>query len=399
MALPLTYNWRNLRARKLSTALTLVVVGVVVFVLTVLLSFAAGIRASLTATGSALNVIVLKPGATAESMSILRPEEVNRIAGAPGLAVLAERLGEALPGSMLLSSEVNVQTDLPRRDAASSGKTANVAVRGVDDIAFAVHPEIRLTRGRRFQQGVPEVIVGQAALERYAGLELGDELELGRFGDRHFRVVGVFAASGGALESEIWAPRTILADVYYRTVTSSVCLRLNSLAAVQPAIDYVNGPSVQLQARGELEYYASLARTTRDIVLLTSILVAIMATGASFAVANTMYAAVDNRRREIAMLRTIGFSRRSIMLAFVVESLLVCLLACAAGLFGSLFISGARQDFMSDATFTALAYELKVTPAIMGAALGVAVLVGVCGALAPARRAARTNIIAAVRKG
>ena len=86
VALPLYYNWRNLRRRKLSTALTFVVVAVVVVVLCVLLSFTAGIQASLMATGSNLNLIVLKPGATAESTSVLLPDEVGRLLQTPGLA-------------------------------------------------------------------------------------------------------------------------------------------------------------------------------------------------------------------------------------------------------------------------------------------------------------------------
>lgn len=398
MPLPLYYNWRNLVARKLSTGLTLVVVGVVVFVLAVLLSFAAGIRASLVSTGSPLNVIVLKPGATAESTSILRPDEYNRIAQAPGIARLPQALGDAPAGSLLISPEVNVQTTLPRKNDRG-GKLANVAVRGVDDVAFAVHPEVRLIAGNRFRQGAPEVIVGRAARERYGPLELGDQVPLGRKADRTYTVVGIFEAAGGALESEIWAPRTILSDSYFRAFTSSVCVRVDDPAGIPDLVAYVNGPAVGLEARPELKYYRDLAERTREIVWLSSVLVSIMAIGAVFAVANTMYSAVDNRRREIAMLRTIGFGRGAIMLAIVIESLLVCTLACAAGLAGSLALSGARQDFFSDTTFTVLAYELKVTPPVIAAAVGTALLVGTVGALAPAVRAARTNILQAVRKG
>ena len=387
MALPLSYNWRNLVARRLSNGLTFVVVGVVVFVLAVLLSFAAGIRASLVATGSPYNLVVLKPGATAESTSILRFEEVNRVTSTPGIATLAADLGEARAGSPLLSSELNVQTNLPRR-TRDEGQTANVAVRGVDDVAFAVHPEVQLVAGRRFQQGTPEIIVGRAAQQRFGGLELGAEVELGRFGNRRFKVVGVFAAGGGAFESELWAPRTILSDVYFRAITSSVCLRMQSPDAIPAAVAYIDGPAVQLEARPRLAYSEGLAKTTRDIVVLTSILVGIMAIGAMFAVANTMYSAVDNRRREIAMLRTIGFGRGAILLSIAIESLLVCTLACIAGLAGSLALSGTRQDFISDATFTVFAYELKVTPPIIVAALLTSLVVGLVGALAPAVRAA-----------
>jgi ABC-type lipoprotein release transport system permease subunit len=389
MALPLAYNWRNLFVRKLSTALTFTVVAVVVFVLTVLLSFAAGIRASLTASGTPRNVIVLKPGSTSESTSIIRPEESARLSQAPGIAADEN-------GALLISHELCVQTSIPRR--GPGGRLANVAVRGVTPAAFQVHDDVRVVEGRAFHPGSLEVMVGKAARERYANLQVGGELSIGRFSSRVCRVVGVFEANGGAMESEIWAPLTVLSDAYSRRFISSAVLRLRDPAAAQETIDYLAGPAVDLEAKRETDYYNDLSAKTREIAVLTTILVSIMAVGAVFAVANTMYAAVDGRRREIAMLRTIGFSRASIMIAFVIESLMICLAACACGLAGSLFLNGSRQDFLSNATWTVLAYELRVTPGIMLGALALSAVVGVAGAMAPAVRAARTGVIEALRK-
>lgn len=389
MPLPVTYNWRNLFVRKLSTGLTFVLVAVVVFVLAVLLSFSEGIRASLAVTGSPHNLIVLKPGSTSESTSILTPDETNRLVQAPGIAADSA-------GRLLISHELCVQTSIPRLD--SRGRLANVAIRGVDEVAFDLHEDVRLVEGRRFEPGTLEVVVGRAACQRYAGLNLGAKLALGRLQNRICRVVGVFSAGGGALESEIWAPRTVVADAYNRRLSSSVIIRLDHPSLAPVAIDYINGPAVNLEAKPEPAYYKDLSSKTREIVVLTTILIAIMAIGAVFAVANTMYAAVDGRRREIAMLRTIGFTRRSIMLSFVIESLLICGVACAVGLGASFLFHGRRQDFLSDATWTVLAYELKVTPRTVLTALLMSLLVGVVGALAPAVRAARTQVIEALRK-
>ena len=390
MALPLYYNWRNLLVRRLSTTLTFVVVGVVVFVLALLLSFAAGIRASLVASGSPENVLVLTPGSTSESTSIIRPSELAPLVQTPGVAQ-DER------GRPLLSPELCVQTTLRR--PGSGGGQANVAVRGVDDTAFAVHPEVRIVEGRPFQQGALEAIVGKAARDRYLGLQVGDRLTLGRRGEREFAIVGVFETAGGALESEIWTPRTMLEDAFQRRFLSSVCLRLADPATAPQAIAFINGPAIGLAAQPETHYYTKLAAKTREIVVLTTLLITIMAIGAAFAVANTMYSAVDSRRREIAMLRTLGFGGGSILLAFVVESLLICLAACGAGLAATALFNGSRQDYLSDTTWTVLAYELRLTPQIVAASLATALLVGLAGALAPATRAARLNILEAVRKG
>ncbi|GMV96739.1 MAG: ABC transporter permease [Phycisphaerae bacterium] len=389
MPLPLTYNWRNLFVRKLSTSLTFVMVAMVVFVLAVLLAFSEGIRASLAATGSPDNVIVLNPGSTAESTSIIVPEDAHRLVQTPGVARDAA-------GRLMISQELCAQTSIPRR--GPQGTPANVAVRGVDEIAFAIHRELRLVEGRCFEPGALEVVVGQAARRRYANLDVGGQVALGRNTHHAYRVVGIFEAAGGALESEIWAPRTMISDSFARRVISSALIRIEDPALIPAAVAYIKGPAVNLDAKAEIDYYKDLSAKTLEIVVLTTVLVAIMGVGAAFAVANTMYAAVDGRRREIAMLRTIGFSRRSIMTAFVVESLLICSTACVVGLAASFFFHGSRQDFLSDATWTVLAFELKITRTNVLAAFVLATLVGVIGALAPAVRAARTQVIEALRK-
>lgn len=390
MPLPLTYNLRNLWVRRLSSSFTFVVIGVVVFVLAVLLSFAEGIRASLIANGRSDNVLVLKPGATAESTSIILPQEAARLVQAPGIAKDAR-------GYPMVSREVSVQTSLQR--LTQPGLKANVAVRGVDPAAFDVHPEVRLVEGRLFEMGKLEAIVGRAAAQRYAGLSIGDGIILGRSGNRSYRVVGVFEAAGGSFESEIWAPRTMVQDSYGRKFISSAVVRIAPDADPEAAIDYINGPAVELDAKRETTYYDELTRKTTEIVVLASMLVGIMAIGAAFAVANTMYAAVDARRREIAMLRTIGFSRGSIILSFVVESMLLSAFACTAGLAASLLLNGVRQDFLSDTTWTVLAYELRVTPQVMLTAVALAGGVGLVGALAPAIRASRVQAVWALRRG
>lgn len=389
MALPLSYNWRNLFVRKLSTALTFTVVGVIVAVLCVLLSFAAGIRVSLRSSGSPLNVMVLKTGATAESTSIITPEEANRLVQTPGIA-------QDENGQMLISQELSAQTSIPRK--GPEGNPANVAVRGVDDMAYAIHPEVKIIEGRGYEPGALEVIVGKQAQDRYRDLHVGGQVQLGRAANRTYTVVGVFEAGGGAFESEIWGSRATITDSYNRRFISSAVLRLADPSNADAAIKYLKGSAVRLNAKLETEYYEDLTSKTQQIVALTSMLIGIMAIGAVFAVANTMYASVDSRRREIAMLRTIGFTRTSIITSFLLESILICLFACATGVAAGSLVDGSRQDFLSDSTWTVLAYELRLTPDVILTALGVAMAVGLIGGLAPALKASRIGIIEALRK-
>lgn len=387
--LPLTYNWRSLFVRKQSTMLTFVVVTTLVFVLSVLLSFVAGLRESLAASGCPDNLVVLAPGATAESTSLILPAEVARLTQVGGI-------GQDAFGMPLISREICVQTSIPRRGSGAS--LANVGVRGVDEVAFLVHREVKITEGRNLRPGTLEVIVGKAAWARYRGLGLGGEVPLGRLGNRTFTVVGLFEANGGAMENEIWAVRTILADTYDRPLISSAHISVAPGYSVRRAIAEITGPTVNLSARTEVGYYEELSVKTREVVSLATILVGIMSLGAVFAVANTMFAAVDGRRREVAMLRTLGFGRLSIGFAFIVEAFLVCSAAGVIGLLGSALSSGAPQDCLSDASWTVVAYERRVTPTICAIALCVSTCVGTLGALAPALRAARTNVASALRK-
>ncbi|TWT41223.1 Macrolide export ATP-binding/permease protein MacB [Phycisphaerae bacterium RAS1] len=388
MALPLSYNWRNLLARKVSSGLTFTVVTVVVLVLAVLLSFSAGIGASLVASGSSRNILVLKPGATAESTSIIIPSECVQVMQTPGAAIGPD-------GRPLISQEICVQTSIPRR---GGGAMANVAVRGIDLVGLSVHDEVKIVEGRCFEPGLLEVIVGKAAAERYEGLTLGSRIKLGRFGNRDCEIVGIFESGGSAFESELWAPRSTIADSYARSLASTIVVKLDDPASAPAAMAYIKGPTVQLLPRLETAYYADLLAKTRQIVAVTGILVFIMSIGAVFAVANTMYAAVDGRRREIAMLRTIGFSRAVIVASFVIESVILCLAAAVFGLALGGLLNGSRQDFLSDTTWTVLAFELRVTPGVALSSLALATVVGVAGALVPAIKAARVPILEALRK-
>lgn len=366
-----------------------VVVATLVFVLSVLLSFVAGLQDSVKASGAADNLVVLAPGATAESTSLILPEEVARLTQVEGI-----RKDDS--GAPLISSEIYVQTTRPRRGAR--GAMAHVGVRGVDPIAFQVHRAVRVTEGQLFQPGSRQVIVGKAAAVRYEGLEIGQEIPLGRLGNRLFTVVGVFETGGSALENEIWAPRTAMADAYERRLVSSVHVGVAAEHSAAEVMARIAGPAVSLSARTEEGYYAELLVKTEEVVSLATFLVLVMSLGAVFAVANTMFAAVDGRKREVAMLRTLGFGRFAVGFSFVTEAFLVCGAAAIVGLLASTLTSGAPRDFLSDSSWTAIAYERRMTPMICVIAMGVSCAVGMLGALVPAMRAAQTNPTTALRR-
>ena len=122
-----------------------------------------------------------------------------------------------------------------------------------------------------------------------------------------------------------------------------------------------------------------------------------MAIGSSFAAMNTMYAAVAYRSREIATLRVIGFSRPSILTSFVFEAVLLSLLGAAVGIVLMLPFNGMTTGTQNQITFSEVVFSLQMTPVVIAAAVGFAVVMGLFGGIAPAWHAARQNILTALR--
>jgi putative ABC transport system permease protein len=393
MALPLSYHWRNLFVRKTTTLLTLLVIAAVVGVFSWMIGFAAALERSLATAADDHKLVVLKRGSTAESNSALPVEEYNR------LSQLTDVAHDPATNAPLISPEMMVQVSLPRiRDR---GKTSgNVAVRGVTKAAFAVHTNVRASGGT-FSEAEPQVIVGRSAAEQFAGLQVGDSVNLGFGNDRAFRVVGHFTADGGPMESEIWGYLPSLLNAYNRTMYSSAWARLAAAADPQEVIDRIKGPAIQLEAQTEAQYWMAQSQAIRRYLFVAYVLVFVMALAAVFSIANTTFAMVAGRTREIAMLRTIGYSGRHILSGFVIESVVLSLLGGAAGCAGCLVwlnIEGNTKDMFGASTFTTLAFKISLTPQTAGAALLLVTAVGMAGALIPAWRASRIGVVEALRE-
>jgi putative ABC transport system permease protein len=270
----------------------------------------------------------------------------------------------------------------------------------VTETAFKVHTNVE-TSGRIFTAGSREVLVGATAAKQFGGLEVGKTVQLGYGGDREYTVVGHFTAGGGPLESEIWGYLPSLMNAYNRTMYSSAYLRLSEGTNVEAAIEEIKSPTIQLEARTEGEYWSQQSSNIKTYLMITRMLVAVMSLAAICSIANTMFAMVAGRGREIAMLRTIGYSGRQILTGFVMEAVLLTLMGGIAGCLGCvawLWLVGNTKDMFGASTFTTLAFEIRLTPLTAVWALLSVAAVGVLGALIPAMRAARVQVIAALRE-
>ncbi len=393
MALPFSYHWRNLFVRKTTTLLTVLVIAAVVGVFTWMLGFAAALDGSLSQARDETKVLVLKRGATAETNSAIPVDDYNK------LNQLTDVARDPTTNDPLISPEMMVQISRPR--VRDHGKTwGNIALRGVTRTAFKVHRNVKYT-GPEFPSGAQEVIVGMSAHKQFDGLNIGDTLDLGYSGNRSYTVVGYFSADGGPAESEVWGYLPSLMNAYNRTMYSAASLRLKGGADPRKVIEQIEGPAIQFTAQTEAQYWRSQSANINTYLKITRALVVIMCLAAVFSIANTMFSMVAGRTQEIAMLRTIGFSRGHILSGFVLESVCLSLLGgvvgCAACV-GWLQVVGSTKDMFGASTFTTLAFEIRLTPMTVVWALVSVVVVGVVGAWVPAMRAARIAVVTALRE-
>jgi putative ABC transport system permease protein len=388
MALPLTYNIRSVRARWVSSLVAIIGIAGAVSVFIAMLALARGFKATLVASGLPQNAIVQQAGADSEMTSAVELEAVRIVEDAPQVA-----RGGSDP---LVSPEVVVIASLQLRD--SPGSDANVQMRGVSPRVFAVRDNVRIVQGRAFQPGLYEIVVGKNAAVAYEGLDFGRRV---RIGPGTWTVVGIFDSNGSAFDSEVWADSSVLNANYQRPsgVFQSVTARLRSpddFPAFEASLK--RNPRVQLQAVREPAYYESQSRTVSTLITVLGGMVAIvMGLGAVLAALNTMYSAVAERSREIAVLRALGFGTMSIMLSFLVEALLIAAVGGLVGCLVVLPVNGVTTGTVNWQTFAHLSFAFRITPELLGLGLAFALLMGVMGGLPPAFRAARASVAMTLR--
>lgn len=383
-------NLRNLPQR-LGTSLV-VVIGIagVVGVLVSVLAMSEGFRHTLASTGRPDRVILLRAGSDSELSSGVPRDQAIVLAQLAGI-----RRGPG--GRPLASAELMVMVDLPRRGGSDPN---NVPFRGVQPAAFAIRDEVRLIEGRHFERGVREVIVGRKAAQQFAGLDVGSTIA---FRDSDWTVVGIFETGGDVHESEIWADAEAAMSAFRREGYQSVTATLadDSDAGLAAFKDVVSRDRrVSISVLREPEYYAKQATVLSNLINVLGYTVAgFMAVGAMFGALNCMYSAIASRQVEIATLRAIGFAGLPVVVSVMIEAVLLALVGGAVG--GALayvYCDGASLSTLNFNTFSQVAFEFRVTPALLGQGVLWALVIGVAGGLLPAIRAARLPVTVALRR-
>jgi putative ABC transport system permease protein len=387
-SVPISYNFRSIRARWTSTIVAVLGIAGTVGVFVAMLSLANGFKATLVASGSPGNALILRAGSPTEMMGGVTLDSVRVVQDAPGVA--RDSSGP------LVTQEVVGVMPFP---LISTGTDANVQVRGVSSNVLRIRTFAKVTEGRMFQPGLSEIVVGRNASRTYIGLTLGNTVQ---FGGGRWQVVGIFDAGGSAFDSEIWCDAKLLNEILKRpdNVFQSVTVHLASPQTFQQFKDSVTSdPRMNVDVTREIDYYAKQSTTmTRLITVLGGLVAAIMAIGAVFGALNTMYSAIAERGREIATMRAVGFSSSNVILSFLFEALSISLVGGILGCLAVLPLNGFTTNTMNFQTFANVAFAFKITFDLLLLGIVFALVMGVLGGMLPAIRAATRPVAVALRE-
>jgi putative ABC transport system permease protein len=386
MKIPFSYSLRNLSTRRLTTFLTASGMALVVFVFAAILMLAEGLQKTLIETGSYDNVVVIRKGSESEVQSGVERLQASIIETQPEVAIGSK-------GQPLIAKELVVLINLPKR---GSDKPGNVVMRGISENSFILRPQVKLIEGHMPRPGTSEIITGQSIAKRFKGVKIGETL---RHGMKEWNVVGIFDADNTGFSSEIWGDVDQLMQTFRRPVYSSVIFKLRDSAEFKKVKSRIeNDPRLTLEAMRETRYYEKQSEMMAKFLRILGIsLTIIFSLGAIIGAMITMYAAVANRTSEIGTLRALGFQKRSILIAFLIESLFLALSGGAVGLFLASFLQLFTISTMNWQTFSELAFSFSLTFKIASEALLFSLIMGLVGGLLPAVRAARMNIVDALR--
>ncbi|HZH82618.1 MAG TPA: ABC transporter permease [Phototrophicaceae bacterium] len=387
MQIPLKYILRSSVSRRLTTVITILGVALVVFVFSAVLMMANGVQKTLRSTGSDDNLIVVRKAALSEIMSIIDRE-------AAGIMVNLPQVMRFPDGTPMTSKEVVVIINLNKLGSAGIG---NVTVRGVEEAAFQLRPQVRIVEGRTFRWGSREVIAGAGITHRFAGAQIGEKV---KFGGDFWTVVGIFDSEGSGFDSELWGDLDQIADAFKRSSLSTVTLRLKNpddFSDVASAFESDNRLQYFVPKREKRFFEEQSEMMAKFIRILGIFITIIFSTGATIGAMITMYGAVANRTVEIGTLRALGFFRRSILLAFLMESLVLSFGGGLLGLGIASLLQFVTISTLNFGSFSELAFSFALSPGIVATSLGFSLLMGLIGGFLPAIGAARLNIVQALR--
>jgi putative ABC transport system permease protein len=386
MAIPISYNWRNLIVRKTTTIMTATGVALTVAVLLAVLGLVSGLESAFAATGDPQHVLVMRKGGNAELTSLLTQEQYQIVKNFPGIA-------KGPDGQPETSLEVVTIANMPSADRPDG---TNITLRGLSQAGIRMR-KIKIVQGRWFVPGHREIVVGKHLAEIYDNAHIGKRL---KFGKGEWLIVGVMDGSNTATDSEIWGDGNQIASDFNRpdTYSSALLQAMSDVSAAALKNSLENDRRLNVTVMNERQYYDAQTVSSAPIKFLGYFVCIIMAIGSCFASMNTMYAAVARRSKEIGTLRILGFRRGSILLSFFLESLMLSLLGGLLACLLVLPLNNVTSRMGNFITFSEMSFSIRIGWDIMAIGVIFALILGAIGGLLPARQAAKKEILAALRE-
>jgi ABC-type antimicrobial peptide transport system permease subunit len=386
MKIPLSYIFRNLWTRKVTTLLTAGGMALVVFVFAAVLMLDAGLRKTLVSTGTMDNAILLRASSQTEIQSGVYRDQASLVETLPEVARGAD-------GEPMVSKETLVLTQIPKR---GSDRPQNVIVRGMPQIGLVLRPQVHVIDGRMFRPGTSEVVIGRSIAENFDGVAIGERQ---RFAGRDWTIVGVFDAGKSGFDSEMWGDVEQMMQAFRRTAYSSVILRLRDRESFDDLVKRIaEDQRLVLDVKREPLFYEEQSKQLSTFISVLGITLSIIfSIGAMIGAMITMYASVASRTSEIGTLRALGFRRSSILGAFLLESVMLALVGGAVGLGLASLLQAFTITTMNWQSFSQLAFGFDLTPRIAVVTMLFAIFMGLAGGFLPSLRAARLEIVDSLR--
>lgn len=387
MKVPFKYIIKNFKTRKLTTLITISGIALVVFVFAAVLMMAYGIQKTLIATGSAENVIIARKSSNGEISSIIPGDIRSVIKTIPNIAKTPE-------GKPVISEEPVVIINLEIK----KGGMSNITVRGVSQEVFNLRPQVKLKEGRMFNPSLRELIVGKAISDKFIGAQIGSKI---RFAGDDWTIVGLMESEGSGFDSEVWGDSDQMLNAFKRgNAVSTVTFKLDkpdSFERIKQIFDSERRLQ-QFEPKIEQKFFEEQSELMAAFIRILGIFITVIfSLGATIGAAITMYAAVANRTVEVGTMRSLGFSRRSILIAFLTEAVFISLIGCAIGLFFASFLQFFSISTLNFSSFAELSFSFALNPSIIIITTIFAVAMGIVGGFFPSVHAARLNIVTALR--
>jgi ABC-type antimicrobial peptide transport system permease subunit len=387
MNIPLYYIWKNFLARKLTTGITIAGIALVVFVFAAVLMMADGIQQTLSSTGSNDNVVITRKSSSGEITSIIDRATADLISTMP-------MIQKDETGKPLLTSDAVTILNAPKKDG---GGLSNLAVRGVSENALKIRNKITIISGRMFTFGARELIVGKAIEERFSNIAIGNTI---KFAGDNWVIVGIMDAEKSAFESELWCDANQLIQAFNRVDYSTLTFRISDNANIEQlkAIFAGDNRLNQYEPENERKYFEKQSEAMRLFIQVLGITITVIfSVGAMIGAMITMYAAVANRTTEIGTLRALGFQRMSILIAFLVESLITAFIGGFIGIGLASILQFYSISTLNFGSFSELSFSFALTSNVIQGALTFTGIMGFIGGFLPAVKASRMSILSALR--